>query len=106
MDESNRIKFCEKPERSGGEARKNFILLLTKKGRFVMMDFFRWVNSYFYGEHWYIYWGVIALIVIIALSLRVPAFVKSIKAAKERKNVTVFEGKQGNGENHKTINNH
>ena len=49
-----------------------------------MMDFFRWVNSYFYGEHWFIYWGVIALLVIGALAIEVPKLVKSFKEAKER----------------------
>lgn len=49
-----------------------------------MMDFFRWINSYFYGEHWYIYWGVIALLVIGALVIEVPKLVKSFKEAKER----------------------
>lgn len=69
------------------------------------MNFFRWVNSYFYGEHWYIYWGIIAVIVIIALSFRVPAFIKSIKAAKERgkqsANVHIYSGEQGNGKKRK-----
>lgn len=49
-----------------------------------MMDFFRWVNSYFYGEHWYIYWGIIALLVVGALAIEIPKLVKSVKAAKER----------------------
>lgn len=49
-----------------------------------MMNFFMWINSYFYGEHWYIYWGIIALLVIIGLSVHVPNFIKSIKEAKKR----------------------
>lgn len=49
-----------------------------------MMDFFRWINSYFYGEHWYIYWGVILLLVIGALAIEIPKLAKSVKAAKER----------------------
>lgn len=49
-----------------------------------MMDFFRWINSYFYGEHWYIYWGVIALLVVGALAIEIPKLVKSFKEAKER----------------------
>ena len=50
-----------------------------------MMNVFRWLNSnIFYGEHWYIYWGIIALFVIISLSVHVPSFIKSIKEAQKR----------------------
>ena len=42
------------------------------------------IYSYFYGEHWYIYWGIVIAIVAVAIGLNVPNFVKSIKAAKER----------------------
>ena len=42
-----------------------------------MMDFFRMLNSFFYGEHWYIYWGIVALLIIFAVAVRLPSFIKS-----------------------------
>ena len=43
-----------------------------------MMNFFRWLNSnIFYGEHWYIYWGIVALLFIIVISVNVPSFIAS-----------------------------
>lgn len=50
-----------------------------------MMDFFRMLNSFFYGDHWYIYWGIVAVLLIFAVVVRLPNFIKSIKAAKNRK---------------------
>lgn len=48
------------------------------------MEFIGMLNSYFYGEQWYIYWGIIFIILAIAVVLNVPSFIKSIKAAKAR----------------------
>lgn len=53
---------------------------------FIMMDFFRMLNSFFYGEHWYIYWGIISFFIIFAVVVRLPSFIKSIKEAKKRSN--------------------
>lgn len=49
-----------------------------------MMDFFRLLNSFFYGEHWYIYWGIVAVLLIFVAVVQLPNFIKSIKAAKKR----------------------
>lgn len=49
-----------------------------------MMDFFKMLNSHFYGEHWYIYWGIIAALIIFSLCVHLPKFIKSIKEAKKR----------------------
>ena len=51
-----------------------------------MMNFFRMLNSFFYGEHWYIYWGIVAVLIIFAVAVRLPSFIKSIKEAKKRSN--------------------
>lgn len=48
------------------------------------MEVIGMLNSYFYGEQWYIYWGIIFIILSIAVGVNIPSFVKSIKAAKER----------------------
>lgn len=53
---------------------------------FIMMNFFRMLNSFFYGEHWYIYWGIVAVLFIFAVAVRLPSFIKSIKEAKKRSN--------------------
>ncbi len=53
---------------------------------FIMMDFFRMLNSFFYGDHWYIYWGIVAVLIIFAVAVRLPSFIKSIKEAKKRSN--------------------
>ncbi len=53
---------------------------------FIMMNFFRMLNSFFYGEHWYIYWGIVAVLIIFAVAVRLPSFIKSIKEAKKRSN--------------------
>lgn len=51
-----------------------------------MMDFFRMLNSFFYGEHWYIYWGIVALVFAFVIAVRLPSFIRSIKEAKKRSN--------------------
>ena len=63
------------------------------------MEIISTINSYFYGEHWYIYWGIVFVIVAVAIGLNVPSFIKSIKAVKERgkTNVNIYSGKQGSG---------
>lgn len=63
------------------------------------MEFITMLNSHFYGEHWYIYWGIVFAIIAVAVGLNVPSFIKSIKSAKERNktNVNIYSGKPGSG---------
>lgn len=60
------------------------IIFTNKKGCVFMMNIFIWLNSHFYGEHWYIYWGIIAALIIFSFCVHLPKFVKSIKEAKKR----------------------
>lgn len=48
------------------------------------MKFFTFVNSLFYGENWYIYWGIVVVLALIGISVHIPNFIKSIKEAKKR----------------------
>ena len=50
----------------------------------MFMKFIEFSNNLFYGEYWFISWGVIALLVIGALAVEIPKLVKSFKEAKER----------------------
>ena len=42
------------------------------------------INSVFYGEHWYIAWGAIVLMLSPFIVRELPKLIKSIKEAKKR----------------------
>lgn len=42
------------------------------------------INSVFYGEHWYIAWGVIVLLLSPFIVRELPKLIKSIKEAQKR----------------------
>lgn len=43
-----------------------------------------YINSVFYGEHWYIAWGIVAVLFGIAVAVELPKLIEAIKAAKSR----------------------
>lgn len=44
-----------------------------------------YINSVFYGEHWYIAWGVVLALFGVAVAVELPKLIEAIKAAKNRK---------------------
>ncbi len=46
-----------------------------------MIDF---LNSIFYGEHWFIAWGVIFFFFIIGFALQLSPVIKSLKERKKK----------------------
>lgn len=46
--------------------------------------FFEPLHNVFYGEQWFIAWGIVIGIILLAVGLHIPSFVKSLKAAKAR----------------------
>lgn len=49
-----------------------------------ILEFISFMHSVFYGEHWYIAWGVVLALFIPAVIIETPKLVKSIKEAKKR----------------------
>ncbi len=43
-----------------------------------------YLNSLFYGDNWYISWGIILIIVVVGLALQLPPIIKSIKEKKNK----------------------
>lgn len=48
------------------------------------MEIISYLNSIFYGEYWFIAWGVVLLMFGVLIAVEVPKLVKSYKEAKER----------------------
>lgn len=48
--------------------------------------FFEYLHNVFYGDHWFISWGIVIGIIILAIGLYIPDFLRSLKSAKLRKN--------------------
>lgn len=46
------------------------------------MSVIDWLRSIFYGEHWYIAWGIILLLLSFWLIADLPKLIKSIKKSK------------------------
>lgn len=46
--------------------------------------FFQPLHELFYGDNWFIAWGIVAGILLIAGCFQLPSFIKSLKAAKAR----------------------
>ncbi len=44
------------------------------------MKIFNFFNSLFYGDTWFIWWGIVLLIVSITIAIQLPAIIKSVKA--------------------------
>lgn len=42
------------------------------------------LNGIFYGDHWYIAWGVILIIIALGVVKDIPKLVKSIKNMKNK----------------------
>ena len=56
------------------------------------------LRSIFYGENWFIAWGLIALPFLIAAALSIPGLIKSMKKQKKTKTGVLFSvGTQGTG---------
>lgn len=49
-----------------------------------ILEFFSFMRNVFYGEYWYIAWGIVLLLFIPAVISETPKLIKSIKAAKNR----------------------
>lgn len=49
-----------------------------------LFEFISFINSVFYGEHWFIAWGVVLLLFGFLVASEVPKLVKSLKENKER----------------------
>lgn len=48
------------------------------------LEFVSLLNSVFYGEHWFIAWGIMLLLFVPVVISETPKLIKSIKAAKNR----------------------
>ena len=46
--------------------------------------FFEPLHNVFYGDQWFIAWGIVIGIILLAVGLYIPSFVKSVKSAKAR----------------------
>ena len=60
-----------------------------KKGKFIMskfLEFVTFLNSVFYGEYWFIAWGVVLLLFVPVAIKEAPNLIKSIKEANKRSN--------------------
>lgn len=49
-----------------------------------IVEFIQPLHELFYGEHWFISWGIVVGIILIAGCFQLPSFIKSLKAAKAR----------------------
>lgn len=49
------------------------------------LEFVSFFNSVFYGNHWFIAWGIVLLLFVPVIISETPKFIKSIKTAKIRK---------------------
>ena len=50
------------------------------------LEFVAFLNSVFYGEYWFIAWGVVMLLFVPAAIKEAPKLIKSIMEAKKRGN--------------------
>ena len=50
-----------------------------------ILSFVDFINGIFYGDYWFISWGIILVIFIFTYGKEVPKFIKSLKS---RKNTT------------------
>lgn len=48
------------------------------------MEIINYINSIFYGEYWFVAWGIVILLFGAIVAVEVPKLVKSFKEAKER----------------------
>ena len=58
------------------------------------------LTNIFYGENWFIAWGLIALPFLIAAALSIPGLIKSMKMKKQKETkpgVLFSVGTQGTG---------
>lgn len=42
------------------------------------------LNNLFYGEYWFISWGIIILLFVIGIAVQLPAIIKSIREKKNK----------------------
>ncbi len=50
------------------------------------LEFVAFLNSVFYGDRWFIAWGVVMLLFVPVVIKELPKLIKSIKEAKKRGN--------------------
>ena len=50
-----------------------------------MSEFIESAMMYFYGDYWFIGWGVCLLFFVIGFSINLPKLIKSIKETKKRR---------------------
>ena len=48
------------------------------------MEIINSINSIFYGEYWFVAWGIVLLLFSALIAVEVPKLMKSLKEAKER----------------------
>ncbi|MCM1578134.1 MAG: hypothetical protein NC078_04965 [Ruminococcus sp.] len=46
-----------------------------------MIDY---LNDLFYGDYWFIYWGIISFLFAVGLAFQLPAVVKAIKEKRKK----------------------
>ena len=49
-----------------------------------IFEFISFMHSVFYGEHWYISWGIVLVLFVPAVIVEVPKLIKSIKESRIR----------------------
>ena len=42
------------------------------------------LNGIFYGEYWYIAWGIVLLLFFLGIAKDIPKFIQSIKSIKNK----------------------
>ena len=50
------------------------------------MEIINSINSVFYGEYWFIAWGIVLLLFGSIIAVELPKLMKSFKEAKKRGN--------------------
>lgn len=48
------------------------------------MEIINYINSIFYGDYWFVAWGIVLLLFSFFVIPEIPKLVKSFKEAKER----------------------
>ncbi len=51
------------------------------------LEFVSFINSVFYGDRWFIAWGVVLFLFVPVVIKEAPKLIKSIKEAKKRGNI-------------------
>lgn len=48
------------------------------------MNYINYINNLFYGENWFIAWGIVIFLVVCGLAVQLPPIIKAVKEKKKK----------------------